>query len=85
MQICLIFAWGFFKGSNDELSFVSLEPVARQLHVNLSKVIVYNCCPAVPSHGGISRRGRYNPNVSLYVIYVSAVMFTRYRGNVLTL
>lgn len=59
MQICLIFAWGFSKGSNDELSFVSLEPVARQLHVNLAKVIVYNCCPAVPSHGGISRRGRY--------------------------
>lgn len=38
-------------------SFISLEAVAKKLHVNLSKVIVYNCCPAVFSLGGISRRG----------------------------
>lgn len=33
-----------------------LEKAAKKLHVNLSKVIVYNCCPAVTSVGGISHR-----------------------------
>ena len=35
--------------------------MAKKLHVNLSKVIVYNCCPAVSSLGGISRRGMNPP------------------------
>ena len=50
------------------ISFISLEAVAKKLHVNLSKVIVYNCCPAVPSLGGISRRGmrKTHPHPPLY-------------------
>ena len=44
----------------------SLEDDAKKLHINLSKVIVYNCCPAVMSQGRLPHKGLCNVSIGIF-------------------